>query len=482
MAVGSRELTGWPTAVVGTDVVVPLAGGGEGRYINLDNAASTPPLRAAAEAVSSFLPWYSSVHRGAGYKSLVSTAAFEQGRQDIRRFFGVGGDQSVIFTKSTTEGLNRLARLFAARRATVIVSPMEHHANLLPWRKEGCTVRYVRCDGDGVLDLEDLRTQLTELSGEVVVALSGAYNVTGYCPPIHEIARLAHQHEAVVVVDGAQLAAHRPICLAGTRGSDRVDYFVCSAHKIYAPFGVGVLVAPSDVLASATPDLVGGGVADLVTRTGEWWTGLPGREEAGSPNVVGVVALAAALNHLEKLGMENIRRHEEELTLRLKEGLSSCPGVRVLASSSVPEHWSQVGVVSFTTPHVPHEVVAARLGYEFGIGVRTGRFCAHPAVLQLLGVSEADAQAALSRLAAGQPSDLPDALRASLGLENTAEDVEALVSALRQITNGTPSPFTYARNSETGDLQPEGWGTPWPSLVRCAGPEGDRSAEGSTRC
>lgn len=482
MVVGTRELTGWPTEVVGMEVEVPLAGGGFGRYINLDNAASTPPLRTVADAVSSFLPWYSSVHRGAGYKSLVSTAAFEQGRRDIGRFFGVGADQSVIFTKSTTEGLNRLARLFAARGATVVVSPMEHHANLLPWRKEGCTVQYLSCDGDGVLDMDDLKSQLQEASGEVVVALSGAYNVTGYCPPIHEIARLAHQYQAVVAVDGAQLAAHRQIRLAGTDGLDRIDYFVCSAHKIYAPFGIGVLIAPSDALAAATPDLVGGGVAELVTRTGEWWTGLPGREEAGSPNVVGVVALAAALNRLEQLGMDSIRQHEEELTLRLKEGLAACPGVRVLASGSGSEAWSQVGVVSFTTPEVPHEVVASRLGYEFGIGVRTGRFCAHPAVLQLLGVSEADSRAALARLAAGQPSALPDALRASLGLENGTEDVEALIAALRQITGEGTSPFTYVRNPETGDLQPEGWGAKWPSEVRCTGPEGDASSDGSTRC
>lgn len=452
-------LTGWPDEVVGADFTVPLIGGRRDRYVYLDNAASTPPLRAVVQEVAEFLPWYSSVHRGAGYKSRLSTAVYEGARSDVERFLAAGPEKVVIFTKGTTEGLNRLARMFGAESATVFISPMEHHANLLPWRRSGCRVEYLTCDADGVLDLDDLDSRVGRADGIRLVALSGAYNVTGYCPPIHEVARIAHRHGAEFLVDGAQLTAHRPVCLDPAVSAECIDYFVCSAHKIYAPFGIGVLVAPRARLAQAEPYAVGGGMADLVTLVGQAWGGLPGREEAGSPNVVGALALGAAVRRLQALGMDTIQEHEEELTRLLRDRLDACPGLTAVPSQT---EYDRVGVVIFTTPDVDHELLVARLAYEFGIGVRTGRFCAHPGVLRLLGVSEASAQTALARVITGDHSRLPDAVRVSLGLENTAEDVERLAEALECILDSSEAGPVYERDDVSGELRPEDWVEAWP--------------------
>lgn len=450
---------GWPDEVLGEEALVPLTGGRQDRYVNLDNAASTPPLRAVVEEVAEFLPWYSSVHRGAGYKSRLSTAVYEQARADVERFLSVGPEQVVVFTKSTTEGLNRLGHLFGEQGATVFVSPMEHHANLLPWRLSGCKVEYIRSDFGGVLDLDDLDRRLRGTAGTRLVALSGAYNVTGYCPPIHVVASIAHRHGAEVCVDGAQLAAHRAVHLDPGPAEQAIDYFVCSAHKIYAPFGVGVLVAPRARLLAARPYLVGGGMADLVTLTGEAWSPLPGREEAGSPNVVGALALGAALRRLEALGMEAIEAHEADLGSRLRALLDQCSGVVPAPPVAAA---GGVAVVAFATPDRDHERLVARLAYEFGIGVRTGRFCAHPAVMRILGISETEAKAALARLQAGGDARLPDAVRVSLGLENTTQDLERLSSALETILDhGVPAP-EYERDGSTGELKPVGWDERWP--------------------
>lgn len=299
--------SGWPHEVVGVDQEVPLFDGSLRHFVNLDNAASTPPLAAVQQAVLDFLPWYSSVHRGAGYKSRVATAAYEDAREVVASFLNVErARQEVVFVKSTTEGLNRVARGLAQRGTTVFMSIMEHHANMLPWRLQAGRVCYVQADGNGVVDEGDLERRLRAAApGPKLVAVAGAYNVTGYSPPIHRLAALAHRYGAEILVDGAQLAPHRVVDLRGGAPGEEIDYFVFSGHKVYAPFGAAVLVAPRAFFQGA-PAVVGGGAVDLVTTGDVVWTELPDREEAGSPNVVGAVALAAALRRLEQLGRHGV--------------------------------------------------------------------------------------------------------------------------------------------------------------------------------
>ncbi|MBI3979464.1 MAG: aminotransferase class V-fold PLP-dependent enzyme [Chloroflexi bacterium] len=463
MAQQTPLLDGLPEEVLGNGIEVPVVGGRRLPYAYLDNAASTPALRAAAEAVGQFLPWYSSVHRGAGYKSRLATAAYEQARERVRHFVNADDRQTVVFVKNTTEGLNRLARLSAARGTTIFSSIMEHHANMLPWWLRGRDVRFIQADARGVIDEDHLRRELRAApAGPRLVAVAGAYNVTGYAPPIHRLARLAHEHGAEILVDGAQLVPHRQVDLQGTGPDERIDYLVFSSHKLYAPFGSGAMVAPRRALASGEPDLLGGGIVDLVTLDEVVWNGLPDREEAGSPNVVGAIALGAALARLEELGRERLEAQEAALTAHALARLATVPGLRVLGPPAGPD---RVGVISFVLDGVRHGLVAAALAYEHAIGVRNGCFCAHPGILHLLALDSRAAEAARARLRRHDHADTPGAVRASFGLQNTRAEVDRLVVALRRIA-ACDLATTYRADAATGDYRPDGWQENVPDAVR----------------
>ncbi len=447
------RLDGFPDEVVGNDLQVPVVSG-RTRYVYLDNAASTPALRAVRDTVDDFLPWYSSVHRGAGYKSRVATAAFELARERVRSFVNAAADQEVLFVKNTTEGLNRLGRLFGAQQTTVFTTTMEHHANMLPWRLRGCHVRLLPSDRFGVLDEEALRRELEAApTGPRLVALAGAYNVSGYAPPIHRIARLAHQYGAQILVDGAQLVPHRRVDMQGSHPDERIDCLVFSSHKVYAPFGSGALIAARADLERAEPDLVGGGVADMVSEEEVVWNALPDREEAGSPNVVGAVALGAALVRLEELGREALEAQEEALTSYLLDRLTRIPGFRLLGPPAGP---NRVGVVSFSLGDIPHRLVAAALSYEYGIGVRNGWLCAQPGVFHLLGTPPDEVESVRGRLRQRDHSADPGVVRISLGLQNTRAVVDCLAAALEKVAAGSFG-TCYRQDQETGDYVPEGW-------------------------
>lgn len=455
------RIDGWPEEVVGHDLAVPVVGGSL-PAMYLDNAASTPALRAVVDAVNDLLPYYASVHRGAGYTSRIATAAYESARERVGRFVGAADDQVVVFVKNTTEGLNRLARLHAERGTTVFVSTAEHHANLLPWRWRASGVRFFQADANGVIDEDDLRRQLRAAPpGPRLVALSGAYNVSGYVPPIHRFARLAHEHGAEILVDGAQLVPHRRVALHGTSPDDAIDYLVFSAHKIYAPFGSGALIAPRRSLDAATPDLLGGGIVDLVTLDEVVWNALPDREEAGSPNVIGAIALAAALDRLELLGRQQIEAQEHALTDYALARLAAVPGLRLLGPPAGPD---RVGVLSFVLPPLSHEHVAAALAYEHAISVRSGCFCAHPAMFDLLALDAAAVADARARLRRHEHAEVPGAVRASLGLQSTRAEVDRLVTALTEIAeHGARA--SYERGPDD-QLRPVGWEEEPPAYLR----------------
>ena len=448
--VNGMNVDRWRERVVGIHERFPLLDGRLAPYVNLDNAASTPPFKEVLEAVQRFLPYYSSVHRGSGFKSRLSTAAYDEAHDVIARFVGADtGTSTVIFGKNTTEAINKLAFRYPLAPGSIVLSTaMEHHSNDLPWRARALLLR-AGVTPEGRLD-EGHFDQLLARFGERVrlVTVSGASNVTGFLPPIHRLARKAHAVGARILVDAAQLAPHRGIDVKREDDPEHLDYVALSAHKMYAPFGTGALVGRRDTFLQGSPEYPGGGTVEVVTPTEVHWAGLPDREEAGSPNVVGAVAMAAAARTLMAEGMESVARHEAALTAYALERLRSVPGITFYGENDPERTVDRVGVISFNLRSAHHALVAAILGYEAGIGVRSGCFCAQSYVAGLLGLEPSDR--------GRRRTERPGMVRLSLGLYNTVDDVDALVAMLRRIAVDDYDGEYYPLPG-SGDLVPAGY-------------------------
>jgi selenocysteine lyase/cysteine desulfurase len=443
--------------LVGTGLMVPCIDGVDRRAIELDQAASTQAHPAAAARVQEFLPWYSSVHRGAGYRSRHATGAYEKARRAVLEFAGrpVDGPDIAIFCRNTTEAINQLAyRLRLEPTDVVVTTVVEHHANLLPWGRVA-TRRYVECSADGTFTVEDVRAALDIGQTPALLAITGASNVTGWLPPLAAIIELAHERGVPVLVDAAQLAPHRALPATA-------DYLALSGHKLYAPFGAGALIGPRALFETGEPFLAGGGAVDLVALDEVIWTAPPDREEAGSPNVVGAVALHAAIDALTEIGWDTIISHERELADRMVLGLRSIDGVELLGpNGSTPNplaggdlNVETLPVVAFNVGGMHHALVAARLSAEFGIAVRHGCFCAHPYVVRLLGLGQSEVDAYRSEVLEGDHRQVPGAVRASAGLGSSGQDIDKLVAAVTALAGGTPPPVPYEQDTATGDFFP----------------------------
>ncbi|MHB8612434.1 MAG: aminotransferase class V-fold PLP-dependent enzyme [Candidatus Dormibacteraceae bacterium] len=450
----------WREHFAGVDLPVPVAGGGTVTGINFDNAASTPPLKRVRDAVNGFSEVYSSVHRGTGYKSRLATEAYEQARELVARFLGVDeGSQVVIFVKGTTDALNRIAAGHARLDGReVLVTEMEHHADLLPWRHRSGHVM-VGLSEDGHIDLAAIENALKDRGGKIgLVAVCGASNVTGFVSPIHAVAELAHRHGALVSIDAAQLAPHHRIEIRPAGDAGHLDFVSFSGHKMYAPYGAGVLVAPRAFFAGA-PEVMGGGAISIVTWDDTVWADLPDREEAGSPNVIGAVALGVAIETLVELGFDEMLHHEVELGAALHQRLSRIPGVGVLGGVDGPAAPPRLGLASFVVEGVHHGLVAAALSHEWGIAVRNGCFCANPYVFHLLHMNRQAAQAVEGEVTAGHRKALPGAVRASLAPYNTAGELDRFVEAVTHIAQGRLK-ATYEQAAD-GTFSPAGG---WPRI------------------
>jgi len=456
----SPLLAGPPVSLVGDAMLVPCADGAEREYVSFDTAASTATLPSVLRKVEEFLPWYSSIHRGAGFKSQTSTSAYEQARDAALRFAGRTGTEDVaIFCRNTTEALNQLAyRLRLSPDDVVATTVVEHHANLLPWSRLA-TCRYVECGTDGTFGTDDVVKVLDASPVPRILAVTGGSNITGWLPPIDDIISAAHDRGIAVVVDGAQLAPHRPL-------PTNADFIAWSGHKMYAPFGSGVLVGPRAAFTEGDPFLAGGGAVDLVDLDEVIWTDPPDREEAGSPNVVGAVALHGAIEFFEQMGWPAIVNHDIEMARILRNGLASIEGVRLLGPDLATE---TLPVASFVVDGVPHSLVAARLATEDAIGVRHGCFCAHPYLTRLLGLSETDVATFRDDVMRGDRRRMPGAVRASAGINTTEADVERLLEAVTRIARGTPSPVEYTQDPRTGDFDPDPEQVPWQAAFRAHG-------------
>jgi selenocysteine lyase/cysteine desulfurase len=443
--------------LVGAETEVPLVTGGTRRYVNLDYAASAPALQIVHDAVEELLGWYSSVHRGAGFKSRASTAAYEGARESIRRFVNGRADDAVIITRNTTDSINLLAGTLP-EGTHIVAFDGEHHANLLPWKR--CSVRYLAIPDTPGAMLDLLETTLRELppcDDPHLVAITGASNVTGEVWPLGEIARIAHQNGARVLVDAAQLAPHAPIDMQ----RDGIDFLALSGHKLYAPYGAGALIGERDWLSAGDPFLRGGGAVKLVTVEETLWADLPDRQEAGSPNVVGAVALGVACDALCSIGMEVIAAEETQLLDHARTQLSSVDGFEHYRIW--PADHRRVGLLTFNLGEMPYDLLAAVLSAEHGIGLRHGCFCAHPLMVRLLRVADDEVDRLLAETRAGRARRLPGAVRMSIGLGTTPAEIDALADALRTIATDGPQ-WTYAVNRDTHEYEPDPDPRPLPSL------------------
>jgi selenocysteine lyase/cysteine desulfurase len=444
--------------IVGADQMAPLLDGRQVPYVNLDNAASTPALTDVMDAVQRFMPYYASVHRGTGFKSRLSTLAYDQAHEIVGRFVGANlASNTVIFGKNTTEAINKLSfRLPCPPRSVVITTQLEHHSNDLPWRARHPVV-HVRATPEGRLDEADFDAKLAQYAGRIaLVAVTGASNVSGFIQPIHRLAAKAHAAGAKILVDAAQLAPHRQVDMKADDDPEHLDFVVISAHKMYAPFGTGALIGPKDVFLHGGPEYTGGGTVEVVTLDEVHWAGLPDREEAGSPNVVGAVAMAAAAQTLMAVGMDTIAAHEQELLAYALPRLLAIPGVRVYGETDPRRLHEKVGVIPFSVDGLSHFLVAAILGYEGGIGVRSGCFCAHPYVVHLLKLDDETAHSWRNQLLSGDRSNMPGMVRASFGCYNTTGDVDRLVEMLERITRGDYA-GDYRLDRSTGEYRPVGF-------------------------
>ena len=384
--------------------------------VYLDNAATTQKPKAVLEVVNRYYQEdNANVHRGVHTLAERATASYEAARETVRRFINASSTKEVLFTRGTTTGLNwigRFAEEILEEGDEVLISIMEHHSNILPWqeacRKTGAKLVYAYLK-DGGLDLEDFREKLTDRTK--FVSITHASNVLGVINPIQELAQLAHEKGAIMVVDGAQSVPHMKIDVQKLDA----DFFVFSGHKMAGPTGIGVLYGKEHYLNQMSPVEFGGEMIDFVYEQSATWKELPWKFEAGTPNMAGAIGLAAAIDYLEAIGMDAIEHHEQDLIAYVFPKLQAIEGLKIYGSQDLAK---RSGVISFNLGNLhPHDLATA-LDYE-GVAVRAGHHCAQPLIQYL---------------------EVPATARASFYLYNTKEDCDKLVEALiktKEFFNGT---------------------------------------------
>ena len=376
--------------------------------VYLDNAATTQKPTQVLEAIAAYYAKdNANVHRGVHTLAERATAAYEAARERVRSFIHAASTKEVLFTRGTTTGLNWVARYAESVLQPgdeVLISVMEHHSNTIPWqeacKKKGARLIYAYLK-DGMLDLADFRSKLTEKTR--FVALAHVSNVLGVVNPIKEIAELVHQANALLVVDGAQSVPHMKIDVQDLD----VDFFAFSGHKMLGPTGIGVLYGKEELLERMSPVEFGGEMIDFVYEQEAIWKELPWKFEAGTPNIAGAIGLAVAIDYLDKIGMETVHQYEQELIAYVFPKLQAVEGLTIYGSEDLTQ---RSGVISFNLAGLhPHDVATA-LDYE-GVAVRAGHHCAQP-LLSYLGVAAT--------------------VRASFYLYNTKADCDKLVEALQK--------------------------------------------------
>lgn len=379
--------------------------------IYLDNAATSQKPESVIRAVDEYYRRYNAnVHRGIHKLSEEATAAYEAARVKLKKFINAASKREIIFTRGTTEGINLVAQTWGRANigaGDVIVSTaMEHHSNIVPWQllaaEKGARVLYVPVLEDGTLDQETYAAMLREHPVKLVT-VTAVSNVLGTVNPIPEMTRLAHEHDALILVDGAQAAPHMPLDVQAWD----VDFLVFSGHKMLAPTGSGVLYGKRDVLEAMPPWMGGGDMISRVTLDGSTWNDLPYKFEAGTPSIAEAIGLGAAVDYLSALGMENVHAHEQSITKYALERLSGVPGITIYGPAA-----AQKGAVAAFGLDGVHAHDVAQILDSCGIAIRAGHHCAQP-LHDRFGIA--------------------GTARASFYLYNTTDEVDALVNALETV-------------------------------------------------
>ena len=408
--------------ILGLDTPVKLSDGRIVPAINLDNAATAPAFKQVADEIQHQMHYYGSIGRGTGQKSAHSSEIYTAGRDMIKKFLGADDNKyTVFYTGCTTDGMNKLASaLITSHQDMILSTRMEHHANDLPWRERARTV-YAEVDSKGRLILADVERLLKKYNGKIkYVTVTAASNVTGYVNDVHQIAQMAHSYGAQIIVDGAQIVAHRAFSMAGTSADADIDFFVFSAHKMYSPYGGGAVVGLADVLNQHIPKFYGGGMVDLVTDDNVLYTNVPDLYEAGSPNYPGVVGMLEAMKILDAIGFDAIADHEQRLLKRTLNGRLGLPGITFYGDNH--KIYDRVGILVFNFDGIDCEIIANELADRAAIAVRHAKFCAHPYVQRLLERPKTNSHSI--------PSGM---VRISFGVYNTEEEVDYLVKTIREL-------------------------------------------------
>lgn len=436
-------------AIYGLDEKFEIEGGKKVPAINLDNGATTPPFKVVIEDINKKLLRYGSIGRGKGQKSQITSKIYKKGYKTVKKFVGAdSNDYTVFYVNSTTDGMNKLASALITSPSDIVISTrMEHHANDLPWR-ERAKVYYVDVKEDGRLDIEGYYALLKEFGHKVkYVTVTAASNVTDYVNDVHTIAGIAHSFGAKIIVDGAQIIAHRKFSMIGKNPVENIDFFVFSAHKMYSPFGGGAVVGLKEMLTRKEdpknpkdpehwkhnnslvrhiPCFYGGGMVDSVLDNDVVYTGTHEIFEAGSPNYPGVVGMLKAMEVLTEVGFDNIEAHEQKLLKIAIEGLSKIPNVTLYGDST--NYDDRVGTVAFNIDSKFNTEVAELLAEKRAIAVRDRAFCAHPYVRRLTNVIQSD----MDSTCGGR--EAPEGMvRASFGIYTNEDDVKALIQTVKLI-------------------------------------------------
>lgn len=354
----------------------------QNKIIYIDNAATSQRPQCVIDAEGDFYKNYNANPlRGLYSLSVEATEVYENAREAVRKFIGAEKSNEIIFTRNTTESLNLVAYSYGLSNVKkgdeIVVSIMEHHSDLLPWQMVaktcGAELKFIECAKDGSIDLEKVKELIT--SRTKIVAMTQVSNVLGREYPVKEIAKLAHEKGAVMVVDGAQSTPHMRVDVTDLDA----DFFAFSGHKLLAPMGIGVLYGKEELLEKMPPFLSGGEMIDSVTRTSAVYAELPHKFEAGTVNAAGAAGLKAAIDYIEKVGFDYIGEREIALTSRAIEKMKKIPHVNIVGSENADEH---TGIVTFTVDNVhPHDI--SEILAADGIAVRAGHHCAQPLLTHL---------------------------------------------------------------------------------------------------
>lgn len=422
--------------VIGTKDSIELPDGKKTRVVLLNNAATTPPFEATVKTVDEYLLTYGALHRGAGPHANITFQKAEEAMTILRKFLNLSDDQSLVFTQNTSSAINLFVRLLKLTADDVVITTViEHTSNNLPWRYNSPAKSvYVKAFDDGSLDYADLKQRVEENAGKLkVITITGASNLTGYIPDIKRIADLAHKYGALLFVDAAQLAPHRQIDMQ----AQGIDALAFSAHKVYAPYGLGVLALSKKIL-DTEPVEPGGGSIDMISENNIVWAPPTSRHQTGTWNVTGIIAAATSCSILMETGWDAIVSHEKSLVHYAAKQLTSVPGLTLYVPSEKYLKEDRIGTFPFNLEGYHHALLSTVLEKEFGIETRAGAICNHRLVRRWAKVDDQQQKEIEEKIKAGDRLASYGMVRASLAIHNTKKDIDALVTALHILAKTKP--------------------------------------------